>query len=101
MSTVPAAAQLAGADLLALVLEAAALVLDVCVDTLHGHTRLVGDLKADSLAMIEIAEVTEERLRVLGVAAVVDDDVLGELKTPDDFVQALLSSDRSLRAGGR
>lgn len=84
-------------DLLVIVRYAAALVLDLPVEALHGHTRLVEDLAADSLALIEIAEVAEERLRARGVAAVVDDTSLAGLRTLDDFVDAF----HPTSAGGR
>ena len=75
--------------LLDVVRAAAVLVLDVPLDELQRDTRWVDDLEADSLAMIEILEVTEERLRAEGMVVRVDDGTLASLKTLNGLVIAL------------
>ena len=66
---------------------AVARVLEVDPAGLTEATRLVDDLSADSLALVEIVEVVEERL---GIA--VDDAELDDLQTLGDAVDVLLAA---------
>ncbi len=75
--------------LLDLVREAVCLVLSVPLEQVTADTRMVTDLAADSLAMIEIVEVSEERLRAHGRAVWVDDATLAALDLVTDLVGAL------------
>jgi acyl carrier protein len=60
--------------------------------TLREDTRLVEELNADSLALVEIVEVCEEQLRARGVSLWVDDDTLSRLTVLGDLVSALRSA---------
>lgn len=77
---------MSGGDVLALVRGAVALVLEVDPADVQPGTRLAEDLRADSLALIEIVEVLEERLRSVGVAVHVEDDEIERLVTVGDAV---------------
>ncbi len=76
-------------SLLEIVRRATALVMEVPVADLDGDTRLVDDLSADSLALIEIVEVSEEYLRAAGGSVRVDDTTLARLRTLGGLVTAL------------
>jgi acyl carrier protein len=76
-------------DLLDVVRGAVHLVLEIPVDSIDAGSRWVDDLEADSLALIEIVEVAEERLRERGLRARVDDDTLATMTTLADLVTAL------------
>jgi acyl carrier protein len=75
--------------LLDIVRQAVVTVLSVPAGELESSTRLVDDLGADSLAMVEIVEVSEEQLRAGGVSVRVDDDTLARLEVLGDLVTAL------------
>ena len=75
--------------LLDVVRQAVATVLDVPLQGLNAGTRLVEDLEADSLAVIEIVEVSEEQLRAAGWPVRVDDGALSRLADLGDLVTAL------------
>jgi acyl carrier protein len=77
------------AALLDVVRQSVAAVLAIAEGELRPQTRLVGDLQADSLALIEIAEVSEERLAALGLGVSVDDGMLARVVTLADLVTAL------------
>jgi acyl carrier protein len=79
-------------DLWDVVQSAVVTVLSVPADTLRESTRLVDDLGADSLALVEIVEVSEEQLRTRGVPLWVDDDTLSQLTVLGDLVSALRSA---------
>jgi acyl carrier protein len=79
-------------DLWDVVQSAVVTVLSVPADTLRESTRLVDDLGADSLALVEIVEVSEEQLRMRGVSLWVDDDTLSQLTVLGDLVSALRSA---------
>ncbi len=49
-------------EVLALVQEACATVLEVSPESVTRETRFVEDLRADSLALVEIVEIVEESL---------------------------------------
>ncbi len=76
-------------DLLDVVRDAVALVMTVAGDGLTSDTELVEDLGVDSLALIEIVESTEERLRAQGISVWVDDETLAALAVVGDLVAAL------------
>ena len=80
--------------LLDLVRQAVTTVLAVPPQHLHAGTRLVEDLDADSLALIEIVEVSEERLREEGWPVWVDDGALSRLGDLGDLVTALRPGSR-------
>jgi acyl carrier protein len=75
--------------LLDIVRQAVVTVLSVPASELESETRLVDDLAADSLAMVEIVEVSEEQLRSGGVSVWVDDETLSQLEVLGDLVAAL------------
>jgi acyl carrier protein len=79
-------------DLWDVVRQAVVTVLSVPAQTLQKSTRLVDDLGADSLALVEIVEVSEEQLRARGVSLWVDDDTLSQLTVLGDLVSALRSA---------
>jgi acyl carrier protein len=80
------------AMLLDLVRSAVATVLELPVESLDASTRLVDDVDADSLAMIEIVEIVEEQLRAKGSQVRVDDNSLAQMQTLADVVSALVSA---------
>jgi acyl carrier protein len=67
-------------------------VLTVPAAELTSRTSLVDDLGADSLALIELVEVSEEQLRAAGISVWVDDDTLSRLTLLEDLVSALLAA---------
>ncbi|HEX4017525.1 MAG TPA: phosphopantetheine-binding protein [Frankiaceae bacterium] len=73
------------AMLLDLVRSAVATVLELPIETLYASTRLVDDVDADSLAMIEIVEIVEEELRAKGRDVWIDDQSLARLETLADI----------------
>jgi acyl carrier protein len=75
------------ADVLEVVRQAIVAVLEVDPATISRSTDLVADLGADSLALIEIVELVEERLaHIAGRDFVVDDDDIETLVTVGDAV---------------
>ncbi len=76
---------------LALVRHAVTVVLEVDVGTLAHETRLVDDLGADSLALIEIVEVLEAGLRDAGRSLHLEDNEIARLSTVGDAVDLALS----------
>jgi acyl carrier protein len=79
-------------DLWDVVRGAVVTVLSVPAQSLQKTTRLIDDLGADSLALVEIVEVSEEQLRKRGVSLWVDDDSLSQLTVLGDLVSALRSA---------
>jgi acyl carrier protein len=75
--------------LLDVVRQAVVTVLSAPAESLNFATRLVADLSADSLALVEIVEVSEEQLRAQGVSVWVDDETLSKLAVLGDLVRAL------------
>jgi len=67
-------------------------VLSVPAEQLRESTLLEGELGADSLALVELVEVSEEQLRLRGVSLWVDDDALSQLTVLGDLVSALRSA---------
>jgi len=78
-------------QVLALVRHAVTLVLEVDGGTLTRETRLVEDLRADSLALIEMVELVEAGLRDAGRSIHLEDDEIGRLTTVGDAVDLALS----------
>ena len=72
-----------------IVRQAVLAVLSVPASQLKESTLFVDDLGADSLAMVEIVEVSEEQLRTLGISVWVEDDTLSRLTVLGDLVSAL------------
>jgi acyl carrier protein len=68
------------------VTEAVATVMEVDPASLNRDTDLVGDLGADSLAIVEIVEIVEERLSERSKSFVIADDDIERLATIGDAV---------------
>jgi acyl carrier protein len=81
--------------LLDLIRVAVATVMEVPAEQLTAGTRLVDDVSADSLAMIEIVEIVEEQLRARGSAVRIDDDSLARMLTLGDVVTAFAEAARA------
>ena len=81
--------------LLDLVREAVATVFELPAGTLDAGTRLVDELEADSLAMVEIVEIVEEELRGRGSRVHVDDQLLARMHTLADIVAAVVLAGRT------
>ena len=80
-------APLTGEDVLALVQQACATVLDVDAATVTRETRFVDDLQADSLALVEIVEIVEEALAPRSAAGFhIEDEELDGLATVGEAV---------------
>lgn len=74
-------------DVLAMLRDAVAIVLEVDGATVSRETRLVEDLHADSLAIVEIVEVLEERLAAVAPPGFrIDDEALDVIATVGDAV---------------
>ena len=69
--------------------RAVARVLEVAPDGLTGATRLVEDLQADSLALVEVVELVEEELGIR-----VDDALLDDLVTLGDAADVVVGATR-------
>jgi acyl carrier protein len=72
-----------------IVRQAVLTVLSVPASGLLEGTLFDADLGADSLAMVEIVEVSEEQLRALGISVWVEDETLAGLTVLSDLVSAL------------
>lgn len=73
---------LSAAQVQQVVVDAVVTVLEVDPASLHRQTDLVTDLRADSLALVEIVEIVEERLAPLARGGFhIDDDDLDGLTT--------------------
>jgi acyl carrier protein len=64
-------------------------VLSIPASQLQETTRFEADLGADSLAMVEIVEVSEEQLRARGISIWVEDETLAGLTVLGDLISAL------------
>ena len=74
-------------EVFAIVRDAVVTVLEVDPATLSRGTRLVEDLRADSLALVEVVEIVEETLAPRGPAGFhIDDEHLDRLRTLGDAV---------------
>ena len=75
------------AQVLAIVQQACATVLELDPQTVTLQTRFVEDLRADSLALVEIVEIVEEALAPLAPAGFhIDDEDLDGLTTVGEAV---------------
>lgn len=75
-------------EVLAVLVEAVVTVLEVPPDRVTLTTDLANDLAADSLALVEIVEIVEERLAPRAPAGFhVDDDALDGLRTVGDALE--------------
>ena len=87
-----------GDDVLGLLADAVAVVLEVDPATVTRDTRLVEDLGADSLAIVEIVELLEESLTArTGRAVRLEDEDLDDLRTAGDAVDKVLVAVRAGR----
>ena len=73
-------------DVLALVREAVVTVMEVEPGTVTRATRFVEDLRADSLALVEIVEIVEERLAATSSRFRIDDADIDDLSTVGEAV---------------
>jgi acyl carrier protein len=74
-------------EVLGLVQQACATVLELDPLTVTRETRFVEDLRADSLALVEIVEIVEETLASRGAAGFhIDDEDLDGLTTVGEAV---------------
>ena len=73
-------------EVLGVLRKAIAIVLEVDPSTLQRTTRFVDDLKADSLALVEIVEIVEEDLTSRRPGFRFDDEDLDGLATLGDAV---------------
>lgn len=89
------------AMLLELVRGAVATVLELPLESLEASTRLVDDIEADSLAVIEIVEIIEEQLRAKGSQVWIDDQALARMKTLGDVVATVSAVVSAGRTGAR
>ncbi len=85
-------ASLTGEDVLALVQQACATVLELDPATVTRATRFVEDLRADSLALVEIVEIVEEALAPQVPAGFhIEDEELDGLTTVGEAVDLAVS----------
>jgi acyl carrier protein len=67
--------------------DAVVTVMEVEPGTVSRETRLVEDLRCDSLALVEIVEIVEETLRPLaGAGFAIDDSALDDMRTVGEAV---------------
>jgi acyl carrier protein len=78
-------------SVLDLVREAVVVVLEVDPTTVSRETRLREDLDADSLALVEIVEIVEERLAATAPGFAVDDEELDGLTTVGEAADLALA----------
>jgi acyl carrier protein len=73
-------------EVFVIIRDAITTVLEVDPSTVRRDTSLVTDLNADSLALVEVVEIVEERLGVH-----IDDDDIEDLQTVGDAVDYAVS----------
>lgn len=78
-------------DVLAVIRDAVVTVMEVEPGTVTRSTRFVEDLRADSLALVEIVEIVEERLVAHSARFRVDDDDIDDLGTVGEAVDYALA----------
>ena len=79
-------------EVLAVLQEAVATVLERDPASVTRETRFAEDLQADSLALVEVVEIVEERLAPLGPAGFhIEDEELDGLTTVGEAVDLALS----------
>ncbi|HEU0129666.1 MAG TPA: acyl carrier protein [Mycobacteriales bacterium] len=76
-----------GDEVLAIVREAVVTVMEVDPASVTRESRLVEDLRCDSLALVEIAEIVEERLPGLTI----EDAALDDIRTVGEAVDYVAS----------
>lgn len=86
MTAVPTAA-----EVLDVVRDAVVTVLEVDPASVEPSTRLREDLEADSLALVEIVEIVEERLAAAAPGFHVEDEELDGLRTVGEAVELAVS----------
>lgn len=83
-------------DVLNLVTEQLAEILERSPEGIESASRFAEDLDADSLALIELVEILEQELGERTVGFQIDDEDLEDLKTVGDAVDYVLAKmDRS------
>jgi acyl carrier protein len=85
-------------DVLAIIREQLAEILEIDESRIVREARFADDLAADSLALIELVEVLEQELGERTVGFSVDDEDLADLKTVGDAVDYVVA--RLEAAGG-
>jgi acyl carrier protein len=78
-------------DVLAIIRERLAEILEIDEALVTLDSRFSEDLEADSLALIELVEALEEELGERTVGFTIDDDDLAELKTVRDAVEYVVA----------
>jgi acyl carrier protein len=78
-------------DVLAIIRERLAEILEIDESLVTLDSRFSEDLEADSLALIELVEALEEELGERTVGFTIDDDDLAELKTVRDAVEYVVA----------
>jgi acyl carrier protein len=84
-------------EVLALIREHLAEILEIDESSITREARFGDDLEADSLALIELVEVLEQELGERTVGFSIDDEDLAELQTVGDAVDYVVA--RAGRAG--
>jgi acyl carrier protein len=87
-------------EILAIVRDAVVTVMEVEPGTVSRDTRLVEDLRCDSLALVEIAEIVEERI---GGGFAIEDAALDDIATVGeavDYAAARLAVTGAITAPG-
>ena len=88
----PAGPLLSEHDVLTVVRDALVIVLELDPGRVSASTRIVEDLGADSLALVELAEIIEERLAPLSRDGfVIDDADLDDIVTIGELVDYSLA----------
>jgi acyl carrier protein len=75
-------------EVFAVVRDAVVTVMEVAPDTVTRDTRLVEDLRCDSLALVEIAEIVEE---TIGGGFAIEDAALDDITTVGEAVDYAVS----------
>ena len=86
-------------DVLALIRERLAEILDIDEARVTREARFAEDLEADSLALIELVEVLEEELGERTVGFTVEDEDLQDLMSVGDAVDYVMARLRVASAG--
>ena len=77
-------------EILALIRERLAAILEIDEARITRDARFADDLDADSLALIELVEALEEELGERTVGFSIDDEDLGDLRTVRDAVEYVM-----------
>lgn len=78
-------------DILALIRERLAEILEIDASTITRESSFVDDLGADSLALIELVEALEEDIGERTVGFAFDDEDLADLRTVGDAVDYVVA----------